>query len=69
MRTQRAVVALAIGLTFALSFAGSAGAEYGNHRERALEKLELRIAVATISLATEVEEIRVIADRMLPEHS
>lgn len=67
MRTMRAVAALAVGLGLALSVAGGAGAEYGNHRERALAKLETRIAISVLSLQTEIAEIEAVADRMRPE--
>lgn len=67
MRTKHAVAAAAIGLAFALSMVGGAGAEYGNHRERALAKLETRIAISVLSLQTEIAEIEAVADRMRPE--
>jgi hypothetical protein len=62
----RATVGLFIGLGLCISVAAPALAGYGNHAERATEKIQTRVAIAKLYIELEAAELRAIGERRVP---
>jgi hypothetical protein len=65
-RLLRSAVGLAVGLGLCLSVAAPAFAGYGNHAERATEKVQTRVGIAKLYLELEAAELRAIGEKRVP---
>jgi hypothetical protein len=65
-RLLRSAIGLAVGFGLCVSVAAPALAGYGNHAERATEKIQTRVGIAKLYLELEAAELRAIGEQRVP---
>lgn len=62
----RSAIGLAIGVGLCVTVAAPALAGYGNHAERATEKIQTRVGIAKLYLELQAAELRAIGESRVP---